>query len=297
MKKKVRGIEQLKAQYGRLFLLPWTIGFILFFLVPLIESFTYSFSDVKLVLGGIESKFIGIEHYYTVLFEDPTYISDLGSSIFSFLYKFPFILVLSLIIAIILNQKFRGRLLFRAMYFLPVIIAGGVVLEWMTNKAATNLTGAGVSGVISEEMFNANDLVDMLNLPAFISEYIQSIMSIIMTLIWNSGVQIILFISGMQSIPEHLYEVARVEGATKWETFWFVTFPMLSGVTVLVTAYTFVDTFTSKTDKVLSYAYSLLQSQMYGEGSAMLWIYFILVGALFGIVFWLFNRFCVKRWQ
>lgn len=296
-KKRNRSIEVLKSRYGFLFTLPWTIGFIIFFLVPLVQSFVFAFCDVSINVGGIGMDFIGIRNFKYALYEDPNYISNLTSGITSFFYKFPFILVLSLIIAILLNQKFVGRLFFRSLYFLPVIIASGVVLDFMLSHGTATAGSAGVASDVSSEMFSISSIVEMLGLPDVLSEYIENIMNIIMQLVWSCGVQIVLFIAGMQAIPEQLYEVARVEGATKWETFWFVTFPMLSSVTVLVTTYTVIDLFTAKTDKVLSQAYLLIQSQIYGEGTAMLWIYFMIIGIVFSALILLFNRICMKKWQ
>lgn len=296
-KKRNRSIEVLKSRYGFLFTLPWTIGFIVFFLFPLVQSFVFAFCNVSINVGGIAMDFIGMRNFKYALYEDPTFTSNLTNGITSFFYRFPFILVLSLIIAILLNQKFVGRLFFRALYFLPVIIASGVVLDFMITKGTISAGSAGVSSDISSEMFSVNSIVEMLGLPDVLSEYIENVMNIIMQLVWSCGVQIVLFIAGMQAVPEQLYEVARVEGATKWETFWFITFPMLSSVTVLVTTYTVIDLFTAKSDKVLTQAYSLMQSQIYGEGIAMLWLYFIIIGIVFTTLILLFNHICLKRWQ
>ena len=296
-KKRNKSIEALKSRYGFCFVLPWTIGFIIFFLYPLIQSFIFAFCNVSINVGGIGMDFIGFQNFKYALYEDPSYISNLLNGITSFFYKFPFILVLSLILAILLNQKFIGRLFFRTLYFLPVIIASGVVLDFMITKGTTSAGSAGVATDIASEMFSVNTVIEMLGLPDVLSKYIQNVMNIIMQLVWSCGVQIVLFIAGMQSVPEQLYEVARVEGATKWETFWFVTFPMLSSVTVLVTTYTVIDLFTAKSDKVLTQAYSLIQSQIYGEGIAMLWVYFAIIGIAFTAIIWIFNQMCIKKWR
>lgn len=294
--KKPRGTEALKRRNGQLFVLPWTIGFILFFLVPLLQSFRYSFSSVKLDFGKTETKFIGLENYRMLLFEDPDFINNLTTSLITFVSSFPVILVLSLILAIILNQKFRGRLIFRTMYFLPVIIASGVVIEFLM-RTNYSVQGLGVSSSLQEDMFSSSQILDILGLPPQVETYFLSIMGNLMTALWNCGIQIILFISGMQAIPDLLYEVAHVEGATKWEEFWYVTFPQLSRVTVLVIVFTTVEMLTSKTDIVMEKAYSYMQSQMYAESSAMLWIYFAVISCFMGLLILLFNRFCMKRWE
>ena len=294
--KKHKGTEKLKRRNGQLFLLPWSIGFILFFLFPLVQSLRYSFSEVHLDYGKVHVKFIGLENYKNLLFKNPDFIDNLTTSLTKFIVSFPVILVLSLVLAIMLNQKFRGRVLFRTMYFLPVIIASGVVIEFLmrTNYSIQSL---GVSSSLQEDMFSSTQILDFLGLPPQIETYFISIMGNLMTALWNCGIQIILFISGMQAIPDLLYEVAHVEGANKWEEFWYITFPQLSRVTVLVIVFTTVEMLTSKTDVVMETAYAYMKSQMYAESSAMMWIFFVVIGSFMGLLVFLFNRFCIKRWE
>ena len=100
------------------------------------------------------------------------------------------------------------------------------------------------------------------------------------------------------SIPAPLYEVSKVEGASKWEEFWYITFPMLRHVVVLVIIYTMIDLFTSVDNAVMSQAYTLMNtSQVYDRSSAMMWLYFVLAGLFMGGVMLLYNRFCLKRWD
>ncbi len=295
-KKKHKGTEAIKRRNGQLFLLPWSIGFILFFLFPLVQSLMYAFSEVKLDYGRVELKFVGIENFRVLLFENPDFIDNLTTSLTKFIASFPVILILSLVLAIMLNQKFRGRLLFRTMYFLPVIIASGVVIEFLM-RTNYSVQGLGVSSSLQEDMFSSTQILDFLGLPPQLETYFLSIMGNLMTALWNCGIQIILFISGMQAIPDLLYEVAHVEGATKWEEFWYITFPQLSRVTVLVIVFTTVEMLTSKTDVVMETAYAYMQSQMYSESSAMLWIFFVVISSFMGLLIFLFNRFCMKRWD
>lgn len=295
-KSKHKGTEAIKRRNGQLFLLPWSIGFILFFLFPLAQSLMYSFSDVKLDYGEVRLKFVGFENFRSLLFENPDFIDNLTTSLTKFIASFPVILILSLVLAIMLNQKFKGRLLFRTMYFLPVIIASGVVIEFLM-RTNYSVQGLGVSSSLQEDMFSSTQILDFLGLPPQLESYFLSIMGNLMTALWNCGIQIILFISGMQAIPDLLYEVAHVEGATKWEEFWYITFPQLSRVTVLVIVFTTVEMLTSKTDVVMETAYSYMQSQMYAESSAMLWIFFAVISSFMGILVLLFNRFCMKRWD
>lgn len=294
-RKRIRGIENLKSWYGRAFVVPWSFGLVVFFVVPLIQSVIYVFSDVTLSTEGMKKAFTGLDNIKYALFEDPTFTNNLMKSLGSFLYTFPMIMIISLVLAIILVQKFKGRLFFRSLYFLPVIIASGVVLEHIFSLQTEGFSRGGTDVSLLESMINAEDIIAFFGLPGQIKNYFQAVMENILNLMWNSGIQIILFIAGLQAIPDQLYEVSKVEGATKWEEFWFVTFPMLSRVVVLVFAFTAVEFFTSKTDLVMSQAYNMMQSQEYGQSSAMLWVYLLSMGVVAGIVFMLYNRLYACR--
>lgn len=293
--KKKRGIESLKSKYGMLFVLPWTLGIIFFVLIPIVQSISYSFSKISTDEYGIVQNFRGIKNYIYIVSEDPNFLSYLTSSILKLLYSLPAILVISIMIGIILNGKFRGRTFFRSLYFLPVIIATGVVMEWIMLCANPSPDTAG--GSATSEIINITQITEALGLTGPLVEFFQTAISEIFTLVWSSGIQIILVIAGLQSIPDSLYEVSKVEGATKWEEFWFVTFPMLSRITLLVIIFTFVELVTDKTNEVMSYIYNLMTSLNYDESSAMLWMYLGASGLFMGIIVFAFNRLCMKRWE
>lgn len=296
MKKKNRGIEQIKSRYGWYFVLPWTIGFILFFAVPVFQSLWYSLSDVILTENGMRVSFTAFANYRVLLLEDPTYVDELSGTVGSFLYSLPIILLVSLFLALILNQRFRGRLFFRALYFLPVIIATGIVMDiiFMTTDS---VNGSSVSESITGSMFSVADVIRVLDLPVGIAAYVEQVINSIFDLIWSSGVQTVLFIAGLQSIPSSLYEASRVEGATKWEEFWFITFPMLSQVTLLVGIYTMIELFTNSRNPLIQKIYTMMKAGTYDETSSMLWFYFLIIGTLMGLLVWLYNRCLARRWQ
>lgn len=296
MKKRNRGIEQIKSRYGWYFVLPWTIGFILFFAVPVFQSLWYSLSDVILTENGIKVSFSWFSNYRYLLLEDPTYLEELSSTVGSFLYSLPFILLISAFLALILNQRFHGRLFFRALYFLPVIIATGIVMD-LVFMTTDSVGGSSVSESITGSMFSVADVIRVLDLPVGISSYVEQIINSIFDLIWSCGVQTVLFIAGLQSIPSSLYEASRVEGATKWEEFWFITFPMLSRVTLLVGLYTMIELFTNSRNPLIGKIYTMMKSGTYDVTSSMLWLYFLIIGILMGILVWLYNRFLDRRWQ
>ncbi len=296
-KKKYRSIEQLKSRYGYGFTAIWVIGFILFFAIPIIQSLTYAFSDVAPSAEGIQTKFVGFQNFNFILNEHPDFTGWLTADISSILYSMPIILLVSVVLALLLNQKFRGRIIFRAVYFIPVIIATGAVLKLMFSTTSEEMTTAGVSSTITGSMFSIEDVVGWLNIPDKVAQILKNIIDNIFDLLWSCGIQTVLFIAGLQSIPSTLYEASRVEGATKWEEFWFITFPSLGSVTLLVAVYTMVDVFTNTRNTVIEKAYGQMSSGVYDEPSAMLWTYFAIVGVIMAIVLFLYNRFLLKRWQ
>lgn len=296
-KTKYRSIEQLKSRYGYMFVSIWIVGFVLFFAYPVVLSIWYSLSDVTLSANGVSTNFVGIEHYKYWLLEDPNFTKWLSADVTSMIYSLPIILLVSLVLALLLNQKFPGRLFFRALYFVPVIIATGVVLKLMFQTTSEDLTAAGVSGALTDSMFSVEDVIGWLNLPDQIAIYIKLIINNIFDLLWSCGIQTVLFIAGLQSIPRTLYEASRVEGATKWEEFWFITFPSLGSVILLVGVFTMVDLFTNTRNVLIGKVYEMIYTGNFDSTSAILWIYFVVVGAIMGAVLFLYNRFLLKRWS
>ncbi len=297
LKKRRGGIEQIKSRYGWLFISTWLIGVVLFFLVPIIQSIIYSFSQMTLTADGVNTVWVGLKNYNYVINEHTDYLNWLSKSITNFVYSLPIIVILSLILAILLNQKFRGRLFFRALYFMPVIIATGVVIDLISGMSGSDMTTSSVNESVSGGMFSVQDIIAILDLPAQVADFVQKIISNIFDLIWNSGVQTILFLAGLQSIPATLYEASKVEGATKWEEFWFITFPMLSNVTLLVLVYTMVELFVSKSTILVSKVYDLMRAAVYDQTSAMMWFYFLCVGAVMGLIVLLYKKLLQDRWS
>lgn len=294
--KKIRGIESLKSMYGRLFLAPWLFGLVVFMLIPLVQSVIFSFSKVSVVPGGIDISFVKLENFDFAWREDADFVNILKSSLSSMIYKFPLTVFLSMFLAVILNQEFKGRTFFRTVYFLPVIIATGVVLNLIMGSKSQDMQALGTTTSIAENMIKIDDMLRLLSLPDKLSDVISSSVNALINLIWDTGIQTVLFISGMQSIPELLYEVSKVEGANRWQEFWFITFPLLLRVMMIVAIFTLIEISTSPTNAVMSYAYQYIGSQAFGVGSALLWSYFIFIGALLAILFLMYGK-ANKRWE
>ena len=291
------GIETLKSRYAYIFVTPWIIGLLWFFVFPLLQSVLFSFSNVTIGVGKINLEFVGLKNFEYILTEDPLFVDNLFVELGKMFYTVPLIIIISLVIGILLNAKFKGRMLFRAVYFLPVIIAAGPVLKLLFMYQSGNITNQAQEEAVAGTMIDVSTLIAYIGLPTQISEYLNIALSGLMNIIWNCGIQIVLFIAGMQTIPDLLYEVSKVEGATKWEEFWFITFPLLSQVVILVMLYTIVQMMTLQTNSVMMRAYTIMYSQNYGDASAMLWLYFVIVGIVSALVFWVYMRFCVRRYE
>lgn len=306
-RKKLQGIERIKSRYGMLFVLPWVIGLALFFFLPLAQSIWFSFADIKLS-SGMQGEFVGLKNYHQVLMVDPNYTNNLRGALTQILYSVPVIVILSLILALILNQKFVGRLFFRGLYFLPVIIATGVVIELVFACLSGNpqtdtslgsgsmISAKGGADTFAASVIDFDYLLTQLNLPDSVVTFLSTAIGNIFDLLWNCGIQIILFVAGLQSIPSQLYEVSKVEGSTKWEEFWFITLPMMIRIILLVMVFTLIQVFIDKSNPVIAQAYDLMRKGYYNEPSAMIWVYFAVIGVVLAAVIYLYHRL-TRRWE
>lgn len=293
MKRSLKDFSQKKKMYGRMFILPWEIGFIIFFTIPLFQSLKFVFSKVSIGENNFTTEFVGLSNIRYVFLSSANYVDNLVDSLASFIYSIPLIVALSLIVGVVLNQRFKGRIIFRSIFFLPVIISTGVVMAYIQNDSLTEALRSGSNAVMSSGV-DITKVLKGMHLSESVTEFLVDFVNQIFNLFWDCGVQIVLFISGLQSIPEQLYDVSRVEGANKWEEFWFVTFPMLSGTTQLVIVFTAVEMFTDSNNPVVAQAYAAMQQQIYDQSAAMLWIYFALVGSALALIVLIQRRISAK---
>lgn len=288
-------LERNRARAGYTFIAHWVLGLILFFIVPLINSIWYGFNEIFIRPGGVVKEFVGFDHFYELLAIDPDYLNNLRDSIGLMLYSLPIIIALSLILAVLLNQQFKGRTIFRAIFFIPVLLSNSVVMGLLNSEYITIplfSTGEAGTGIINYKEILAN-----INVPNQLTPILVFLLSNTISLIWNCGVQTILFLAGLQSISSSFYEVSKIEGANKWEEFWLITVPSLRHIISLVLIYTMIELFADMGNVVVSNAYSKMVSQDYGISSAMLWIYFAIVVVIIGAVYIAYQRFCIKRWE
>ena len=275
---------------GFSFTIPWVIGFIFLFLIPLIKTVLYSFSSISIGKSGFELSFVGVRNYRATFSEDPNNLRMVLTSIGNVVVTVIVVVVFSLFLAILLNQDFRGRSLARVIFALPIIIASGVVIVLLKENVLQQNMG---SSDTAATLFQGNGLLDFLKLmglPDNIVGMFENILNNIFDMVWRSGMQIILFLSALQSIPSSSYEAAKIEGATVWESFWFVTFPMISPFLLVNIVYTIIDTFTDSTNTVMSKIFSLVSGVEYEKAAAFSIVYFILVLLVVGLVYIIMNK-------
>ena len=271
------------ARIGTMFVLPFIIGFLVFMIGPLVESLMMSFSSVTIVRGsGYESQFIGFTNYKYALSVDPEFNTFLVDEIGRMAINAISTLVLSFVIAVILNQNFKGRTAARAIFFLPVILASGVLpgIEaqigsnqeiTMIESVAEELSSS--SGInISETL---QELLSVSGVAGSVFQILFDMIDAIYDIVMASGIQIIVFLSGLQAISPSLYEAADMEGCTAWESFWKITFPMVSPLLLVNCIYTIIDFFMKNDNKVMELINEVMYKQVrFGESAAMSWIYF-----------------------
>ena len=290
-KSKKGGLERLQRKYAYIFVTPWIFGIALFFIWPLISSIIYVFSDVSIEPGQVVVDFVGLKNLKYLIYTDPEFTSRLGKSIGQMFYSLPLITSFSLIIAVMLNRKFLGRTVFRALFFLPILI---------TSSAVLNLLGGDMLDfqIFSSDGFiDPNNIINNLNIPSAFNEIVSFLLASMSTIIYKSAVQVILFLGGLQNIPDSLYEVSKIEGANKWEEFWLITVPGLRHVMSLIIIYTMIDLFTGTDNVLVENSYNRMTSQDYGNSSAQLWMYFVIIIFFIGIIYYAYNRFCMKKWE
>ncbi len=279
--KSYHTIRARRARTGVLFILPFIIGFLFFMVRPLIFSMEMSLNEVTLRAGGgFDMTWNKFENYHYAFAVDANFNQYLLDEISRMGINTIATLVLSFVIAVILNQEFKGRTLCRIMFFLPVILSSGVLPGIESSNEFYNMMSDISKNVTENNGLNISaTLEDLLNVSGVASDVFAVIFQMIdaiYDIVMASGIQIIVFLSGLQSISPSLYEAADVEGCSAWESFWKITFPMVSPLLLVNCIYTIVDFFMKNDNRVIE----LINSTMYGvrlnfgAASAMSWIYF-----------------------
>lgn len=255
-----RGIEAF------IFLLPWLIGICLFFIYPIFVSVRLSFSEITKFKGFI-MEWVGLKNYNYIFLYDTKFVPTFLQVMADTLLNTPISLVFSLLIAILINRPMKARGFFRTAFFIPVLLGSGYVMKQLLGMGADTTS-------ITQGIMVPEQMLDLLG-PTF-SPVVQSVLDRITIVFWKSGVQIVLFLAGLQGISSSLYEAAKVDGATQWEMFWKITLPLISPVILLNFVYTMVSFFTDSNNALVDYIVTqIFTNQQFEYGAAMSWVYFI----------------------
>ena len=299
MKKPHVSMRTKRAFNGWMFILPWFIGFMLFYVRSLYQTVQFSLSELAVLpAGGYELDFVGLKNYITAFTGHGTFKQTLTTSLMNMVIDVPLIIFFSLFVAMLLNRKMKCRGLVRAIFFLPVLLNSEAISG--TLSYAAQMMAGGLSSTSAEmaEAASSGSAVNMayfialfgeIALPTAVLDYIVGAVGRISDIIQASGVQIVLFIAALQSITPSMYEVAKIEGATGYETFWKVTFPMVMPHIITNTIYTIVDAFSQSEVVNLAYTTAFTESN-YGLSSSFSVISTVITCTLLGVVVYLMSK-------
>ena len=279
-------LDKRKARNGWIFVLPFVIGILFFYLPIIVDSILFSMSRIGFIAGGgMSLTFVGFEFYQEALVADASFAQKLLDGVQQLIFDIPAIVIFSLFIAVVLNQRMLGRAAFRAIFFVPVIIATGLMDSINASDVLADQMGSGEGIDTGSGSSTGTEIISALDIQVLFADmkvgaelvtYVTGLVNDIYDIINRSGVQMLIFLAGLQSISPAIYEACKIEGATAWETFWKITFPMISPMILVNSIYTIIDSFTSKSNVVMTYI-----SSKYDSGrelaTAMSWIYFIVI--------------------
>lgn len=272
-------LEKKRSLSGYIFCIPWFIGFLAFQFYPLMTSFRLSFSKIS-DLSGLKMNFVGFSNYFKLYTEDIEFVPAFLDSLKTTVLYTPFIIVLAIVISLLLNKKIKGRSFFRVVFFLPVLLGSGIVMAQL-GAAANIMQMPPIVETYVNYYFSTG-----------VADFINSILSEIIRVFWQTGVQIIILLGGLQSIPDTYYEAARVDNANGWDMLWKITLPILSPMIYLTVIYTIIDSFRSESNKISALIINEgFKNGHFEYGAAMGWVYFVIVGLVVGLATLIFRRY------
>lgn len=275
-----------KIMWGVIFTTPWLIGMAIFFIPSVIDSIWWSFNTVSPSTNGLEMKFVGLQNYIDLFTK---YVID-GNVVFSVqLYMFlqdllidlPVIIIFSILIAVLLNKKFKGHKIIKAIFFIPVIFNFALISETLTKGFGQYIDSA--TNVDQMFVTQLTNFFLEIGLGNSLMEIVLQAVDRIFTIVNLSGIQILIFIAAIQAIPNQLYEAAKMEGASKYEIFWKITISMITPMILTAAIFTVVDSFTrAPIYRFLDYA--MVQNR-YGLAASISISYFGINILIVGLVF------------
>jgi len=276
--------------YG--FILPWLVGFILYAAIPFFFSLRLSVSKI-MEFSGFKMSYIGWQNYARALFEDISFVPMFLKTIRDTVVNTAVIIVVSMFFAILLNRDIKLKGIFRGAFFLPVLLGTGYIMQEVLGQTI-NIETMTVAGGMSRGIKVPTEFVQFLGptTQAMFKGFLDSLTVVL----WKSGVQILLFLAGLQGISSSLYEAAYCDGATEWEMFWDITLPMISPIILLNVIYSIIDSFTDSSNPIVNY---ILQLNMmdFGYAAAIGWIYFVFIIILVATIFMVMQKFIYNSGQ
>ena len=286
-----------KMMMGILFSLPIIIGLVVFFFVPMAQSAIFSFANLANTRAGLVVKsFAGFSNYIFIFNKHPSFRQDLVTAILTMISSVPVIVIFSFFAANLINQKFLGRNVIRVIFFLPIVLASAAMLTLDTGDIMQNtMRDYGYRAVDSAssflQSFKLSEFMNQLGLPPEVVSFLSQAVDTVYQIISLSGIQILIILASLQSISPSLYEAAHVEGASGWEKFWIVTFPMTSATILLTTVYSIIDSFIAYNNPIIRLAQTMMVKDLQYEYSATVsWIYFGVMVVILGIVMFIGNK-------
>lgn len=269
--------------YGYLFIMPWLLGFLGLVLYPMAQSFYYSLNNMRIAPTGIRFVYVGLNNYRDIWLQDMFFITELAGFAVDTLIRIPIIVVFALVIAMLLNQDVKFKGLFRTIFFLPVIVASGPVINQLVEQGATAIP-----------MLNVDVIMGILTafMPNFFAQLIGDLFMQIIVILWYSGVQILLFLASLQKIDPNLYEAAKIDGGSNWECFWKITLPTIKPIILINLVYTLISLANSGQNPIIDLIYINMfnATRGYGFASAMAWMYALIITLMLVIIFIAFRE-------
>ncbi|GGD93483.1 carbohydrate ABC transporter permease [Paenibacillus nasutitermitis] len=274
-------INGREALSGYLFIAPWLIGLGVFVAYPLLFTIYMSFNEVRVTNLGLQMKWVGFENLTNAFLKDNQFPILLVEELVRTLIAIPLIVMFALFVATLLNIKFPGRSVFRAFFFLPVIFSTGKVLN--------QLFFQGAGGLEVLEQYDVSGFI-LANFPKVLADPLLNVLNMIVIILWYSGVQVLLFLVGFQTIGAHVYEAARIDGSTMWMTFWKITLPGLKPFILLSIIFSIVDMSTFPFNGIMNYLIANMNTGGFGFISAIGLIYFLVVFMIIMGFLFIFRR-------